>query len=313
VERAIELLSDLIGNSQFPATEIEKEREVVIDEINSYKDTPSELIFDEFEDLLFSGNELGHPILGEPESLQSFTSATCRSFVNDFYHPENRIFFFYGKTPFNKLLRLANKYLSQPVGVQGKKLNRITPKVNSAIQIEKNKDLHQSHVIVGGRGYSIHDEKRMGLYLLNNILGGPGMNSRLNVSLREKHGLVYDVESGLTTYTDTGAFTIYFGCDHESKDKCLKLTHKELQRLRDNKLSGSQFAAAVKQLKGQLGISCDNNEHIALGMGKSFLHFNRYDSLAELYQKIDALTPNQLLEIANEVYDEKNLFRLTFE
>lgn len=153
----------------------------------------------------------------------------------------------------------------------------------------------------------------MGLCLLNNILGGQGMNSRLNVSLREKQGLVYTVEAGLTSYTDTGIVTIYFGCDSESKDKCLQLTHKELRRLRENKLSGVQFAAAVKQWKGQLGISGDHNESAALRMGKSFLHFNQYDNLPQVYQKIDTLTADQLLEIANEIYEEKQLFSLIYQ
>jgi predicted Zn-dependent peptidase len=167
--------------------------------------------------------------------------------------------------------------------------------------------------MVGSRSYSLHDDRRIGLYLLNNLLGGPGMNSRLNISLREKQGLVYTVESGLTSYSDTGVFNIYFGCDAESTDKCLRLTHKELKRLRDNELSSSQLHAALKQLKGQMGVSNDHKENVALGMGKSFLHYNKYDSLTEIYQKLDKLTTKQLWEIANEIFDEKNLFSLIYE
>jgi predicted Zn-dependent peptidase len=312
IERAIDLLSDMVFNSQFPAAELEKEREVVIDEINSYKDTPSELIFDEFENILFEGNELGHNILGEPESLETFTSASCFAFTEEFYSPENMIFFSYGKTPFGKIIRLVNKYKQANRSGAGKNTGRIAPSLNSPRRIEQNKDLHQAHVVIGGSAYSIHDEKRLGLHLLNNILGGPGMNSRLNVSLREKRGLVYTVESGLTSYTDTGVFTIYFGCDHESKSQCLRLVHKELKQLRDHKLSGSQFAAAVKQWKGQLGISSDQHENVALGMGKSFLRFGKYDDLPQVYQKIDALTADRLLEIANEIYEENKLFSLIY-
>jgi predicted Zn-dependent peptidase len=312
VERAIDLLTDLIFNSQFPEPELEKEREVILDEINSYLDTPSELIFDEFENLLFAGNELGHNILGDAKSLETFTQNTCRLFTQQFYNPDNMVFFFYGNTPFKKILRLANKYMlidNQHVTL----INRNAPSFNPARQVKINKDLHQTHVVVGGKTYPVFDERRTGLYLLNNILGGSGMNSRLNVSLREKHGLVYSVESGLTCYTDTGLFTIYFGCDRESESKCLSLVRKELKRLRDNQLSTSQFAAAVKQWKGQLGIRSDQSENRALGLGKSFLRFNKYDDLPEVYRKIDALTAGRLLEIANEIYDENRLFTMVYQ
>jgi predicted Zn-dependent peptidase len=312
-ERAMELLSDLIFHSQFPEAEIEKEREVVLDEIRSYEDNPSELIFDEFENVLFKGNEIGHSILGEEANLNTFTSASCRSFTQAFYHPENMVFFFSGKIPFAKILRLANKYFLEMQGERQKAKARTSPGSISPVQEKINKELHQSHVMIGNRGYSLHDKKRMGLYLLNNLLGGPGMNSRLNISLREKQGLVYTVESGITSYSDTGVFNIYFGCDHESVDKCLRLTYKELKKLRDCELSSSQLSAAVKQLKGQLGVSSDHKENVALGMGKSFLHYNQYDSLPQVYAKIEAVTGSLLLEIANEVFDEKKLFRLIYE
>ena len=313
VERAVELLTDLVFNSLFAETEINKERKVIVDEINSYRDNPAELIFDEFENLLFKGSDIGHNILGDEKSLNTFTSGSFHEFVNRLYLPDNMVFFSYGKTPFSKIIRLANKYMLQDKRYPTLSLNRKTPEQITTQQIRKNKKLHQTHVIVGSRGYSLFNEKRIGLYFLNNILGGPGMNSRLNISLREKHGLVYTVESGLTSYTDTGVFSIYFGCDPESRDKCLELTHKELKKLRDIQLTTSQLSAATKQLKGQLGISGDNSENVALSMGKSFLHLNRYDTLQHVYQKIDTLTAKQLLEIANEVLDEGNLFRLEYQ
>ena len=312
IERAIELLSDLIFNSVFIKEEINKERKVIIDEINSYRDNPSELIFDEFENLLFKGSDIGHNILGDEKSLNTFTSEYFHEFVNRLYLPNNIVFFSYGKTPFSKIIRLANKYMLQDKHYPTLSFNRKAPDKITTQQVCKNKKLHQTHVIVGSRGYSLFNKKRIGLYFLNNILGGPGMNSRLNVSLREKHGLVYTVESGLTSYTDTGVFSIYFGCDPESRDKCLELTYKELKKLRETQLTTSQLSAATKQLKGQMGISGDNNESVALSIGKSFLHLNRYDTLQEVYQKIDALTTEQLLEIANEVWDESGLFRLEY-
>jgi predicted Zn-dependent peptidase len=315
-ERAMELLADLVFHSQFPEPEIEKEREVIIDEIHSYEDNPSELIFDEFENILFKDSEIGHSILGEEAGLNTFTSASCHEFTNAFYYPENMIFFYYGKTPFAKILRLANKYLEENgtrYTVHEKAKGREKPGMVLPVCEKVDKTLSQSHVIVGGRGYGLHDDKRMGLYLLNNLLGGPGMNSRLNMSLREKQGLVYTVESGMTSYSDTGMFSIYFGCDPESVAQCLRLTYKELKKLRDSELSSSQLHAAVKQLKGQWGVASDHKENVALGMGKSFLRYNKYDSLQEMYAKIDALTTRQLLEIANEILDENKLFRLIFE
>ena len=314
IERAIELLSDLIFRSQFPETEIEKEREVVIDEIHLYEDTPSELIFDEFENRIFAGNDLGHAILGEIENIQRFTSYSCRNFVRDFYYPENMVFFSYGKTPFSKIRRYVEKYLPVISSTTPNRFLRCCPELRPVEEtIIQNKSLHQTHVVTGGKAYGLFDEKRMGLLLLTNILGGPGMNSRLNVNLREKYGLVYTVEAEVLSYTDIGVFTVYFGCDPESMEQCLLLVRKELKQLCDKQLSGSQFTAAVKQWKGQLGIASEHKENAALRLGKNFLHFNRYDSLPQTYQKIEALTAEGLLEIANEIYGENRLFSLIYQ
>jgi len=313
IERAIELLSDLIFRSQFPETEIEKEREVVIDEIHSCEDTPSELIFDEFENMLFAGSDLGHPILGDVKSVQGFTAASCRDFVKHFYNPENMVFFSCGKTPFSKIRRYVEKYLPTGLSTTTNHSIRRRPEFMPAKTMTQSKNLHQTHVVIGGKAYGIFEDKRMGLLLLNNILGGPGMNSRLNVSLREKYGLVYTVDAEVVSYTDTGVFTIYFGCDPESMEQCLHLIEKELKRLRDRQLSGSQFAAVVKQWKGQLGIANEHKENVALRLGKNFLHLNQYNTLPQTYQKIDALTAAGLLVIANEIYEENKLFSLTYQ
>jgi predicted Zn-dependent peptidase len=312
-ERAIELLADLIFHSQFPPSEIEKEREVILDEINSYKDTPSELIFDEFENLLFKGNEIGHNILGEESSLNTFTTASCHEFVDTYYQPENIVFFFYGKISFEKVIRLANRYFLEKKNVPVPRKKRIVPGIIPVIKEKINKNLHQTNVIIGGRAYDRLHEQRMGLYLLNNLLGGPCMNSRLNITLREKQGLVYSIESGLTSYSDCGVFNIYFGCDPESEEKCISLIYKELKKIRTSKLTTSQLNTAIKQLKGQLGIAGDQNENVALKMGKSFLHFNKYDDLSEIYKKIDVLTSSHLLEIANEIMTEDKFFHLIYK
>jgi len=312
-ERAIELLGDLVFHADFPAAEMDKEREVVIDEIRSYEDNPSELILDEFENLIFQGSDYGHSILGTESSLLTFTTETCQGFTQTFYRPDNMIFFYHGQMPFNKIYRQANKYFVHESAAPTANRLRTTPLPVPAKQQRTDRGLHQSHVIVGGRAYTIHDKNRMALYLLNNLLGGPGMNSRLNISLREKQGLVYTVESGLTSYSDTGLFHIYFGCDADSVEQCLRLIHKELRKLRDTGLTTNQLSAAAKQLKGQIGIAHANKENTALGIGRTFLHCNRCDTLPEIYQKIDAITTSQILAVANEIFDENRLSQLIFE
>jgi predicted Zn-dependent peptidase len=221
------------------------------------------------------------------------------------------VFFFYGQTSFPKVLRFLKRFWSEN-NEESERNRRVIPPVIETRQIEIDKKLHQAHVMIGYRAYDLHSEKRTGLYLLNNILGGHGMNSRLNLSLREKYGLVYNVESGMTTYSDSGLISIYFGTDPKSKDKCIGIVMQEINRLRNEKLKPLQLTAAKKQLKGQLGIASDNGENLALGMGKSFLHLNRCDNLQQIYGKIDHVTPEELIEIADEILNEKNLFRLAY-
>lgn len=283
LERALELLGDIVFHSTFPQHEIEKETEVIIDEIQSYEDNPSELIFDDFEDMIFRNHPLGRNILGKPDLLRSFRTEDVLSFTRRFYRPGNMVFFVQGQYDFKKIIRLAEKYLSDipalPMDNQ-----RIAPPPYVPEHLVVPKDTHQAHVMIGSRGYNAYDDKRSALYLLNNILGGPGMNSRLNVSLRERRGLVYNVESNLTSYTDTGAFCIYFGTDMEDMDTCLKLTYKELKRMRDVKMTSSQLAAAKKQLIGQIGVASDNFENNALGMAKTFLHYHKYGIFRACFQ-----------------------------
>lgn len=310
--RAFELMADLMFNSRFPEQEIEKEVDVIIDEINSYEDSPSELIFDEFENQLFDGHALGHNILGDEKSLLTFDSASGISFMQRFYAPENMIFFSMGRMDFRKVLKLVEGTLSGisfPVAPR----NRVAPGAIPAVSRQVHKETHQAHVLIGGRAYSMHDEKRLPLFLLNNILGGPGMNNRLNVSLREKHGLVYNVESNVTSYTDTGLASIYFGTDPKNRAKATQLVYKELAKFRNVKLSTTQLAAAKKQVIGQLGVSGDNKEGLFLGLGKSFLHYNRYENLPEVFAKVEKLTAEEILEVANEVFAPEGLFTLIYE
>lgn len=311
-QRAFELLTDLIFHSQFPQQEIEKEVDVILDEINSYEDSPSELIFDEFENQLFHGHALGHNILGDEASLLTFNSESGRSFMRRFYAPENMVFFSMGRIDFNRIVKMAESLLSDisfPVATR----NRVAPEAIQPCAKQVHKDTHQAHVLIGSRAYSMHDEKRIPLFLLNNVLGGPGMNNRLNVSLREKHGLVYNVESNVTSYTDTGLASIYFGTDPKNMEKALKLVHKELDKIRTDGLSASQLAAAKKQVIGQMGVSGDNKEGLFLGLGKSYLHYNCYDTLPEVFARVEALTTDDIRTVANEVYAPERLFSLIYQ
>lgn len=310
--RAVELLADIVFHSVFPQPEIDKEVEVIIDEIRSYEDSPSELIFDDFEELIYPEHALGRNILGRPELLRSFRSEDARRFVARYYKPANMVFFVLGDIDFRKVVRTVERAVSDiPYGeVEG--YVRRKPLPYSPRRLVMEKGTHQSHVMIGGRGYDAYDEHRTGLYLLNNILGGPGMNSRLNVILRERKGLVYNVESNLTAYTDTGTFCIYFGCDAEDEERCIDLVHKELKRLRERRLTAMQLAAAKKQIIGQIGVAGDNFENNALDMGKCFLHYRRYEDKSEVFGRIESLTSAGLLEIANEVFAENYLSALVY-
>ncbi|SBV96489.1 conserved hypothetical protein [uncultured Dysgonomonas sp.] len=310
--RAIELLSDITFHSNFPQSEIEKEVEVIIDEIHSYEDSPSELIFDEFENLVFDQSQIGHNILGSAELLQNFDGQMAKAFVNKFYNPSNMVFFSLGRTDFKKIVYYAEKYLSAIPDIKSD-IQRIKPVDISSVNKREDKETSQAHVLIGGRSYSLCDPNRRVLNLLNNLLGGPGMNSRLNISLREKRGYVYNVDSSITSYTDTGITSIYFGCDKKNVDKCISLVNKELNRLRKEKLTSSQLSAAKKQLIGQIGVMGDNHENLALALGKNFLHHNHFNTLAETAQKIEAVTAEQILAVSNEIFDERSLFTLIYD
>ena len=310
-ERALELFADIVFHSVFPEKEIEKEKDVVLDEINSYKDNPGELIFDDFEELIFPDHPLGRNILGKPDLLRSFKSKHALNFTSRFYKATNMIFFIQGNIDFKKVIRTIEKVTADiPFSITERQ--RTEPFLYIPKALTLNKETHQAHVMIGSRGYNAYNEKRTGLYLLNNLLGGPGMNSRLNVSLRERRGLVYNVEANLTSYTDTGVFCIYFGTDPEDADRCIGLVHKELKKLRDSKLSSSQLSAAKKQIIGQIGVAGDNFENNALDMGKTFLHYGKFEGPEEVFKRIEMLTAEHLWDIANEMFDENYLSTLIY-
>ena len=309
--RAVELLSDIVFHSTFLQAEIDKEVEVIIDEIQSYEDSPAELIFDDFEELLFPDHPLGRNILGKPDVLRSFKSEDALRFTSRHYRPQNMIFFVQGDVDFKQVIRLVEKS-SARLEENAFTMERKRPQVYVPQSLTLHRDTHQAHVMIGGRAYDAHNEKRTALYLLNNILGGPGMNSRLNVALRERSGLVYQVEANLTSYTDTGVFSIYFGTEHEDADRCIRLVRKELKRLCDKPLTDAQLRAAKKQIIGQIGVARDNAESTALGMAKTFLHYGKVDDPKELFQRIETLSAKELWEVSNEMFAEDYLSTLIY-
>lgn len=309
--RAVELLSDIVFHSTYPQHEIDREVEVIIDEISSYEDSPSELIFDQFESMLFEGHPLAGNILGSPDSLHAFRTADARRFTGRYYRPAGTTFFVYGQVDFDTVVRLVERHTAglsaEPVTKAAPALPPYTPR-----ELTVDRHTHQAHVLIGTRSYSAYDPRRIGLFLLNNLLGGPGMNSRLNVSLRERNGLVYNVESNLSSYTDIGVWSIYFGCDAADVDRCRHLVGKELQRLTDKALTPSQLEAAKRQLKGQIDVSCDNFESYALAMGKVFAHYGHYRDIDRLLEQIDTLTADGLLDIARETFAPEQLTTLIY-
>lgn len=319
--RAVDLLTDIVFNSTYPQNEIDKEVEVICDEIESYNDSPAELIFDEFENIVFKGTPLGHNILGNADKVRSYKTADAKAFTQQFYRPDNVVFFIYGGLPsateWNDCLAILSNAGSQ----RDIKSNKSTEKdaksdYSSAFDgktIVQHRSTHQAHVMIGRRAYGVNDDRRIALYLLNNIIGGPGMNARLNLSLRERHGLVYTVESSMVNYATTGLWAVYFGCDKSDVDKCLSLVHAEIDHFIEKKLTEEELAAAKQQIKGQIGIACDNRENFALDFGKSFLHYGWEKDVEKLYRRIDSLTSEQLQDVARDIFPADNLTTLIFD
>ena len=310
-ERALELIGDIVLKSTFPQKEIDKEVVIIIDEIQSYNDSPSELIFDDFEEMLFANHRIGHNILGRQELLEKYSTADAVQFVRRQYRPEDMVFFVVGDLNFKQLVRQAEKYL-QPKEMLAERNVRTAPTEYHPQRREITKNTHQVHFMVGNRAYDMYHPDRMGLYLLNNILGGPGMNSMLNLSLREKHGLVYNVESSYQPFTDTGMWSVYFGCDSENAARCEQLVYNELQKLRSQKLTENVLKKYKLQLMGQMAIASEQKENLALSLGKSFMRYDKIDDMAVIKQHIEEVTAEKLQEIANEIFDPNRLSVLRY-
>ncbi len=312
IGRAVDLLTDIVFHSTYPQAEIDKEVEVIVDEIESYNDSPAELVYDLFENAVFNGHPLGHNILGTAEKLRRYTTADALRFTRRYYRPDNSVFFAYGDVDFARLVRLlerANTVAADEVCCDCKQSAATLPPY-VAQHIEHHMDTHLAHVMVGTRAYDVHDERRIALYLLNNILGGPGMTARLNVSLRERNALVYTVESMAQSYSDTGLWAVYFGCDQKNVNRCLRLIRRELDKVMQRPLSDAQLRAAKRQIRGQIGIACDSRESFALDFAKSYLHYGWKKDVTALCERIDALTAADLQCVAQDLFAEERLTSL---
>lgn len=341
LNRAVDLLTDMVFHSTYPEHELEKEKEVICDEIESYNDSPAELIYDEFENILFEGHPIGHNILGTAEGVRAFQSSDALRFTRRFYRPDNAIFFISGDIDFQKLIaRLKKLHATISTATATAPASEATvptseatapaseatvPDVSTsgastsgastsaATPTIRNLGTHQAHVLIGRRAYDVHHPKRIALYMLNNILGGPAMSSRLNMSLRERNGLVYTVESSMMSYADTGLWSVYFGCDSHDVNRCLRLIRRELDKLMQKPLSERQLQQAKDQLKGQIALACDSRENFALDFAKSYLHYGWQKDITSLCDNISNLTASDLQQVAQELFDERDIIKLIYK
>ena len=299
--KAVELVADVAFNSIFPERELAKEREVIVDEINTYKDSPADMIFDTFEDSIFAGSELGHNILGTKAALMRHTSQSIKQFVARTHTTDQMVFSSIGNMSVKSVQNIAAKYLAEQQATV-RAFQRSAPVAVEPFERVVNKHTHQTHCIVGARAYDINDDKRLPLSLLINILGGPSANSRLNTVLREKNGLSYNTEAIYTPYNDCGMVAIYFSSDHHNADLCRELIDKELRSLRTTPPSARRLAMIKRQFLAQMAISMENNEGYMLGAGKSYLVHDEIDTLEEVYRKVSAVTSEQIMEVAEEIF-----------
>lgn len=311
LERCLELFSDILFNSTFPEKEITKEKDVILDEINSYKDTPSELIFDEFEELFFGKHALAHNILGSAKNIRRLNSDDLLNFVKEKYTTDKMVISIVGNEDFDKIVRLCEKHFGHIKPSVSKSI-RQQPTEHIIFNTEKNKHIHQAHALIGCKAYNTYSANKVAFTLLNNILGGPALNSRLNIGIREKYGLCYNIESQFTPFSDTGIFYVYAAMDNDFRQRIVELIFLELKKLKDIKLTSQQLNSAKQQLIGQLSINTESALNEMQAMGKCFMNFEKVDSLEEINNDIMEVSAEQLQSIANEIFVEDNFSRLFY-
>jgi predicted Zn-dependent peptidase len=312
LDRAAELVADILIRSTFPEKELKKEKDVIRDEIHAYSDSPSEQIFDDFENLIFANHPMGRSILGTEESLDSFNRQMILDFIARNYHTEQMVLTICGDYTWKTIERYTAKYFSE-LPFTSTLADRAPLTAYAAQTVTEQKEILQTHAVLGNRAYSLHHESFTTLFLLNNLLGGPGMNSRLNLNIRERYGFAYNIESFYTPYTDTGVFGIYIGTHKNTIDRSMTLIHRELKMLRDKVLSPTQLHKAQKQLLGQIALSQENNLSLAIALGRSLLCYNRIDTIEDVYARISAITAAEALAVANEIFAPEEQTLLIFK
>jgi predicted Zn-dependent peptidase len=310
-EKAFELLTDITFNSTFPAREIEKERGVILEEMAMYLDTPEEAVVDEFDGVVFQHHALGNNILGSKESVSGFRKNDFLQFIQDNLSTNRLVFCSVSNMPFEKVLKLSQKYLAHLPAIT-KERSRLPFTAYKPQVITLEKPIMQAHCVIGSPAYGLTDDQRIPFFMLTNILGGPGMNSRLNLAVREKYGLVYTIDANYTTYVDTGLFGIYFGTEKKQLKRTTALVLKELKKVREKPLGTLQLHTAKEQLMGQLAMAEESTIGLMMMMGKSILDLDRIDTLTEIFDQIKKISAKQLLDIANEVLPDDNLSYLNY-
>lgn len=298
--RAAELIADLVGNSVFPRQEIERERDVVRDEIDSYLDSPSEAVYDDFEDLIFAGSQLGHNILGTREALDGFTPEVCRDYITSNFTASRMVAFYVGPVTPERVRSVIERHFGGLPSVV-RPLDRVVPEAVAPFSVEKRIDSHQAHTVIGARVGGLYSDDRFTLGVITNILGGPGMNSRLNVALRERRGLVYVVDASVSLMSDCGLFTVYYGCDPSDNRRCRDLVMKELARIGREPMTERALTAAKNQYLGQLIVASDNHEQTALSWARTTMFLDRIPTPAEVRERIEAITPADVVRVAQAI------------
>jgi len=312
LSRAMDLFEDILFHSTFPNNEIEKEKGIIIDEIASYQDSPEDAIADEFEDLIFRDHELGHNILGAEESLVNLKKEDFDRFIQNYYQPENMVLGITGNYSLSKIKKITEKYYGH-LSSQSATKNRRIPSIINPATISLQKPINQVHFMLGNQGYSIHDEKKTALSVLNNMLGGMGMSSRLNLEIREKYGIAYTVESNFTAYSDTGVFNVYFGTEADKMEKAHKLVLKEFKKLRDKKLSATQLKQSKNKFIGQIALGEENRMALIIAMAKNIIDYGEIETLEAIYNRINKVTAEEMWDVSNEILNPDRLHSLIFQ
>ena len=313
----LHLLADMVLRPTFNKKETDKEVAVILDEIESYNDSPSELIYDDFENMIFEGSSLAMPILGTKKTLKRIAKSPeyPLTWMKKHYRPERIVLFVQGNVSTKQVISAAERELNaiNPQTIEEAPCTPFTGGSTNGFLRTYRRHTHQTHIMLGAHSYPIGHKNQLTMYLLNNILGGGSMSSRLYLSLREKHGLVYNIDSQAVPLSDTGYWNIYLACEPQHKDQCLELCYKELKQLRDTRLTSAQLQRALRQLEGQMAISAENQENNALAMAKQMLYHHHAPAWQETFAKVQKITPEQLQDVANEVFASEKIYTLLYD